>query len=112
MEHPLAHFGLVGCVRGVELAPAEQVVYGSRDVVIVDPRAGEAEERLVLGRERAQEANGLPLGESRRKIQRVRETQPAGDSRIELVDARDTRGREHLGAIRIAVWDERHCRSL
>ena len=114
LEDALAHLGLVGRVRGQELASLQDRVDDCRDVVVVDARSeeGELDARVrVLGRELLEMPDELRLGECRRHGQVAGEPDRLGDLLEEVVDRGDTDRREHLVAVTLCEREVavRHC---
>ena len=100
LEDSLAQLGLVGRVRGQELAALQDGVDDSRNVVVVDPAA---EERhlvdLVPARELLEMPCQLRLRERRRHVERPAEADALGYVAEEIVDGVDADRREHRLAV-------------
>ena len=111
LERPLAHLGLVGRVRGQELATLHHGVADRRDVVVVD--AGPEELDLaarvdVPRRELGQVGHQLGLGERRLEVELTPQPDRLRDLVEELLDGSDADGGEHRVAVGVGECGERH----
>src|SRR6185437_13277660 len=112
LQHALAHLGLVGGVRGQQLATLEHGVDDGGDVVVVDPRAEEAHlVDDVLGRELLEVPLQLGLRQRRLDRELVPVAHAGGDVLEQVVDGRDADRREHRLAVCVGDTEVAHASS-
>ena len=112
LEDALGELGLVGRVRGQELAALQDDVDDRRHVVVVDP-GPEKRELLrrvdVPGRQLLEVADELGLRQGRLEVELALEANPGRDVPEELLDRRDADRREHLLAVGVGERELAHC---
>ncbi len=110
LQGALRHLGLVGRVRGVELAAVEELVRRGREVVVVRAGAQEREHarRRVAGGQILQLAHQRGLVHARRQIERPRQPRLGRDGAVERVERGQVDRREHRGDLLAGVGQVAH----
>ena len=111
LQVALARLGLVGGVRGVELAPRTDDVAHRGDEVVVAPAAEEADRGagvLIAGGQLAQVLVELQLAHRGGELKVAPQLQLVGDRREQVVDRVGSDRGEHLALILGGVVKVRH----